>query len=104
MLYSVARFIVEFWRDDPRGEIFGISTSQFIAIILFAGALPVFIYRLRQQGAAGAALAPAQGVSLPEPQAERAATGSKRRVALDAKKEDSETEITQQIERQRDAV
>ncbi len=51
MLYSVARFIIEYWRDDPRGEIFNLSTSQFIAIILFAGALPVFIYRLRKPSA-----------------------------------------------------
>jgi len=51
MLYSVARFIIEYWRDDPRGEIFDLSTSQFIAIILFAGALAVYIYRLRKPGA-----------------------------------------------------
>jgi phosphatidylglycerol---prolipoprotein diacylglyceryl transferase len=52
MLYSVARFIIEYWRDDPRGEIFGLSTSQFIAVILFVGALATFIYRLRKPGAA----------------------------------------------------
>jgi phosphatidylglycerol:prolipoprotein diacylglycerol transferase len=51
MLYSVARFIIEYWRDDPRGEIFNLSTSQFIAIILFAGALATFIYRLRKPNA-----------------------------------------------------
>ncbi len=51
MLYSVARFIIEYWRDDPRGEIFGLSTSQFIAIILFAGALATYIYRLRKPSA-----------------------------------------------------
>jgi phosphatidylglycerol:prolipoprotein diacylglycerol transferase len=47
LLYAVARFIIEFWRDDPRGEIFGLSTSQFIAVILFIGALIVMILRLR---------------------------------------------------------
>ncbi len=52
MLYSVARFIIEYWRDDPRGEIFGMSTSQFIAVIIFVGALATFIYRLRKPGAA----------------------------------------------------
>jgi phosphatidylglycerol---prolipoprotein diacylglyceryl transferase len=52
MLYSVARFIIEYWRDDPRGEIFGLSTSQFIAIVLFVGALATFIYRLRKPSAA----------------------------------------------------
>jgi phosphatidylglycerol:prolipoprotein diacylglycerol transferase len=52
MLYSVARFIIEYWRDDPRGDLFGLSTSQFIAIILFVGALATYIYRLRKPRAA----------------------------------------------------
>jgi phosphatidylglycerol---prolipoprotein diacylglyceryl transferase len=47
LLYAVARFIIEFWRDDPRGEIFGLSTSQFIAIFLFIGAVIVMILRSR---------------------------------------------------------
>ncbi len=49
MLYSVARFIIEYWRDDPRGEIFDLSTSQFIAVVMFVAALATFIYRLRQK-------------------------------------------------------
>ncbi len=48
MLYAMARFIIEFWRDDPRGEIFDLSISQFIAIFIFAGALATFIFRLRK--------------------------------------------------------
>jgi len=48
ILYSVARFIIEYWRNDPRGEIFDLSTSQFIAIIIFIGALAMFIYRMRK--------------------------------------------------------
>lgn len=51
ILYSVARFIIEYWRDDPRGEIFDLSTSQFIAIIIFIGALAMFIYRIRKPSA-----------------------------------------------------
>jgi phosphatidylglycerol---prolipoprotein diacylglyceryl transferase len=47
LLYAVARFIIEFWRDDPRGEIFGLSTSQLIAIILAVGAMIVMVLRLR---------------------------------------------------------
>jgi phosphatidylglycerol---prolipoprotein diacylglyceryl transferase len=47
MLYAVARFVIEFWRDDPRGEIFGLSTSQFIAIILFIVSMIGLIFRLR---------------------------------------------------------
>jgi phosphatidylglycerol:prolipoprotein diacylglycerol transferase len=51
ILYSVARFIIEYWRDDPRGELFDLSTSQFIAIIIFIGALAMFIYRIRKPSA-----------------------------------------------------
>ncbi len=40
ILYSCIRFIDEFFRgDNYRGFIFGLSTSQFISIILFASAI-----------------------------------------------------------------
>lgn len=35
MLYALCRFIIEFWRADPRGELFGLSTSQLIGIPMF---------------------------------------------------------------------
>lgn len=39
LIYSAGRFILEFWRgDEYRGFIFGLSTSQFISILLFAAA------------------------------------------------------------------
>ncbi len=47
LLYAVARFIIEFWRDDPRGSLLGLSTSQFIALVLFIGALVLMIQRTR---------------------------------------------------------
>lgn len=47
LMYAVARFVIEFWRDDPRGELFGLSTSQFIAALLFIGALIGFVFRMR---------------------------------------------------------
>jgi phosphatidylglycerol---prolipoprotein diacylglyceryl transferase len=34
VLYSVARFIVEFFRGDPRGMVGGLSTSQFVSIVI----------------------------------------------------------------------
>src|SRR5262249_40123 len=49
MFYGVARFTIEFWRDDPRGEIFGLSTSQFISIIMFGLGLAMTLYYRRQQ-------------------------------------------------------
>jgi prolipoprotein diacylglyceryltransferase len=34
-LYAVSRYIIENFRGDPRGTVFGIfSTSQFISILL----------------------------------------------------------------------
>lgn len=52
LLYAIARFVIEFWRDDPRGEILGMSTSQFIAVISFFGAIGAYLYRARIQPAA----------------------------------------------------
>ncbi len=48
-LYSLARFVIEFWRDDPRGELFGISTSQLIAVPLLIGSVFLYVVRLRRQ-------------------------------------------------------
>jgi phosphatidylglycerol:prolipoprotein diacylglycerol transferase len=41
-LYAVSRYIIEIYRGDPRGTVFGIfSTSQFISVIL--GPLSLFM-------------------------------------------------------------
>ena len=45
LLYALARFTIEFWRDDPRGGLLGVSTSQFIAIVIFVGATIGLVYR-----------------------------------------------------------
>ncbi len=34
LLYAISRFAIEFFRDDPRGFVFGWSTSQFVSLIL----------------------------------------------------------------------
>jgi phosphatidylglycerol:prolipoprotein diacylglycerol transferase len=34
LLYAISRYIIEFYRGDPRGMVLGMSTSQFISIIL----------------------------------------------------------------------
>ncbi len=44
MLYSAGRFFVEFTRNDDRGTVGALSTSQFIGIfILIAGAIAYFV-------------------------------------------------------------
>ncbi len=53
ILYPIVRFTVEFFRDDPRGNLFGLttltglSTSQIISLVVAAGAVIFMIYRLR---------------------------------------------------------
>jgi phosphatidylglycerol---prolipoprotein diacylglyceryl transferase len=51
ILYAVARFVIEFWRDDPRGEVWSLSTSQFIAVLLFIVAIVAFLRRVRLKAA-----------------------------------------------------
>ena len=57
LLYSIVRFVIEFWRDDPRGDLFGLttltglSTSQLISLIVGAWALVSLIRRWRKASA-----------------------------------------------------
>lgn len=45
ILYSIVRFILEFFRGDKiRGFIFGISTSQLISIFLFLAGILIFVH------------------------------------------------------------
>lgn len=53
LLYSVVRFSIEFVRDDPRGDILGLttltglSTSQLISIVVGISSLIILIIRLK---------------------------------------------------------
>lgn len=38
VLYGLVRFVIEFWRSDDRGGLFGLSTSQIIGVLLVAAA------------------------------------------------------------------
>jgi len=57
LLYSVIRFAIEFLRDDPRGDIFGLttltglSTSQLISLIVGIGAVVLMLIRRRSNSA-----------------------------------------------------
>jgi len=67
LLYSVIRFAIEFLRDDPRGDLFGLttltglSTSQLISLIVGAGALVLLVLRWRK----AAGITKAHGVAAP---------------------------------------
>jgi phosphatidylglycerol:prolipoprotein diacylglycerol transferase len=57
LLYAAVRFVIEFFRDDPRGDIFGLttltglSTSQLIGIVVGLAALVLLIKRWRNAAA-----------------------------------------------------
>ena len=57
ILYPIIRFIIEFFRDDPRGDLFGltsalgISTSQIISLLVAVGAIAFMIWRLKNKAA-----------------------------------------------------
>lgn len=54
LLYSIIRFAIEFFRDDPRGDILGLttltglSTSQLISFVVAVGALLLLVVRRRR--------------------------------------------------------
>ena len=54
ILYPIVRFIIEFFRDDPRGDLFGLttmtglSTSQIISLIVAFGAIAFMFWRLKK--------------------------------------------------------
>jgi phosphatidylglycerol:prolipoprotein diacylglycerol transferase len=45
ILYGISRFVIEFFRGDPRGMVFAnLSTSQFISLILVPLAVGMLLY------------------------------------------------------------
>jgi len=48
LLYAISRFIVEIYRGDPRGTVWGLSTSQFVSVVTLPIAL-VMLARLRRR-------------------------------------------------------
>ena len=48
LLYGLSRFIIEFFRGDARGMVFGnISTSQFISLLIVPLAVVMLLYLSR---------------------------------------------------------
>jgi phosphatidylglycerol:prolipoprotein diacylglycerol transferase len=49
--YAAARFVIEFYRGDPRGSVFGgaLSTSQFIGVLVLLGVAGLFPYLWKRQ-------------------------------------------------------
>lgn len=56
IIYGIVRFSIEFLRDDPRGDLLGLttltglSTSQIISLLVAVGAVIFMIFRLKRAG------------------------------------------------------
>jgi phosphatidylglycerol:prolipoprotein diacylglycerol transferase len=42
-LYGIGRFAIEFLRDDLRGAVGALSTSQFISLFIVAGGIAILV-------------------------------------------------------------
>jgi phosphatidylglycerol---prolipoprotein diacylglyceryl transferase len=47
LLYAISRYIVEIYRGDPRGAVFGLSTSQFISLVLAPLSIAMLVWLAR---------------------------------------------------------
>jgi phosphatidylglycerol:prolipoprotein diacylglycerol transferase len=50
LLYAASRFVIEFYRGDERGTLFGLSTSQFVSVVIVPVSL-IMLWRLKTQPA-----------------------------------------------------
>ena len=54
IIYSIFRFAIEFIRDDPRGDLFGLTsvtglcTSQLVSLVVAAASIVFMVLRLRK--------------------------------------------------------
>jgi phosphatidylglycerol:prolipoprotein diacylglycerol transferase len=54
LLYAISRFIIEFYRGDERGIILGLSTSQFVSVVI----APLAVLMLLRLGGRGRVQSP----------------------------------------------
>jgi phosphatidylglycerol:prolipoprotein diacylglycerol transferase len=52
LLYGISRFIVEFYRGDPRGVVGAFSTSQFVSLLIVPLSIVMLIALRRRSGPA----------------------------------------------------
>jgi phosphatidylglycerol:prolipoprotein diacylglycerol transferase len=65
LLYGVSRFVIEFFRGDPRGFTMGFSTSQWISIVLVPLAIVMMIVLWRRRPETPAEALPAARPAAP---------------------------------------
>ncbi len=50
LLYGISRFVIEFYRGDPRGTIGALSTSQFVSLLLVPLSIVMLVVLARRPG------------------------------------------------------
>jgi prolipoprotein diacylglyceryltransferase len=69
MIYATVRFLIEFVRDDPRGDLLGLtsltglSTSQMIGVVVGIAAMVLFVVRWRRANTMTASANPAHSAA-----------------------------------------
>jgi phosphatidylglycerol:prolipoprotein diacylglycerol transferase len=48
LLYAISRYIIEFYRGDPRGMVGSLSTSQFISVLLVPLSIGMLVWLARR--------------------------------------------------------
>jgi phosphatidylglycerol:prolipoprotein diacylglycerol transferase len=71
LLYAVMRFFVSFLRIDSKDVVAGLSTPQFVSVLVIAVAVPLLIYFLKRPRKEGAWVPPAERSRLAASRAER---------------------------------
>ena len=47
-LYALTRYVIEIYRGDPRGMVLGMSTSQFISVVLAPLSIAMLVWLARK--------------------------------------------------------
>ncbi len=89
LAYSVGRFIIEFFRDDVRGNVGVLSTSQFISLFIFALSVVILIVFYRKKIPVERPAVAAMDAEVPE---ELAATGDEEPDVEETKEQESDEE------------
>lgn len=50
LFYGISRFVIEFYRGDPRGMVGSFSTSQFVSMLIVPLSLVMLVYLARRSG------------------------------------------------------
>ena len=71
LLYAVMRFFVSFLRTDSKDVVLGLTTPQFVSVLVIAVAIPLLLYFLKRPRKEGAWMPPAERSRLAASRAER---------------------------------